>query len=168
MDINEVALISRTIKISVMTAVAFFLFASMSLASWAFAFVVNDGKMYVIADQAVDSGQLGQIVGKVTTYSDREGTYRGNFSNIFPEGTLYYEITGTDPNEAIAVEDRRENRFVKATYRGEYAGSQGAGIFQSFFTNRDPVKVSLALLITLIIVAVILILYQKQRRSVRK
>lgn len=168
MDINEVALISRTIKISVMTAVAFFLFASMSLASWAFAFVVNDGKMYVIADEAVNSGLLGEVIGKVTTYSDREGTYRGNFSNIFPEGTLYYEIKGIDSNEAIAVEDQRENRFVKATYRGEYAGSQGTGIFQSFFTNRDPVKVSLALLITLIIVAVILVLYQKQRKSVRK
>ncbi|EHQ58800.1 hypothetical protein PDENDC454_28705 [Paenibacillus dendritiformis C454] len=124
--------------------------------------------MYVIADEAVNSGLLGEAIGEVTTYSDREGTYRGNFSNIFPEGTLYYEIKGIDPNEAIAVEDQRENRFVKATYRGEYAGSQGTGIFQSFFTNRDPVKVSLALLITLIIVAIILVLYQKQRRSVRK
>ncbi|TDL53146.1 hypothetical protein E2R60_15850 [Paenibacillus dendritiformis] len=124
--------------------------------------------MYVIADEAVNSGLLGGVIGKVTTYSEREGTYRGNFSNIFPEGTLYYEIKGMDPNEAIAVEDNHEKRYVKATYRGEHAGSQGTGIFQSFFTNRDPVKVSLALLFTLIIVAVILVLYQKQRRSVRK
>ena len=61
--------------------------------------------------------------GGITKYSDREGTYSGNFSNRYPKGTGYYEIIGVEINEAIAIKDDK-GLYIKATYGGEYAGNR--------------------------------------------
>jgi len=92
-------------------------------ANWAYMFVVNDGSIYVISEEHVDPKQIGSRIGKVTTYSDQEGTYSGNFSNRYPKGTEYYEIIGLDIKDAIAVKEE-EGVYIKAAYEGEYAGDR--------------------------------------------
>ncbi|NIK75516.1 hypothetical protein FHS15_000616 [Paenibacillus castaneae] len=99
------------------------LFASTANASWAYMFVVNDGHIYTVSETQVDPKLIGSKIGKVTKYSDREGTYSGNFSNRYPKGTKYYEIKGIDIKEAIAIKEK-EDRFIKAFYQGEYGGSR--------------------------------------------
>ncbi|MEK5237489.1 hypothetical protein NST99_17525 [Paenibacillus sp. FSL L8-0470] len=92
-------------------------------ADWAYNFVVNDGKSYIISDNQVEKEQIGSIIGKVTSFSDKEGTYSGNFSNYYPKGTEYYNIKDLDKNEAIAIKIN-DGSFIKANYEGEYAGSR--------------------------------------------
>ncbi|UKS23857.1 hypothetical protein LOZ80_19630 [Paenibacillus sp. HWE-109] len=99
------------------------LFVGIVSADWANMFVVNDGKIYVISEEHIDPKQIGLKIGKVTKYSDREGTYSGNFSNYYPKGTGYYEIMGLGINEAIAIKDDK-GLYIKATYGGEYAGNR--------------------------------------------
>jgi hypothetical protein len=90
-------------------------------ASWAYSFVVNDGKIYVLSEVQVEPEQIGKKVGKVTSYSDEEGTYSGNFSNSYPKGTEYYAVKSVDINEAIAIKVSDET-FIKANYEAEYGG----------------------------------------------
>jgi len=89
-------------------------------ASWAYPFVVYYDNVYTITDEPVPADRLGMKLGKVTTYSDVEGTYKGNFSNALPKGTLYKGILGIDVQEAIAV-DSGGGKYVKAVYKGRYA-----------------------------------------------
>jgi hypothetical protein len=91
-------------------------------ADWAYRFVVHDGKSYIISDSRLETGQIDSIIGKVTLYSDEEGTYSGNFSNYYPQGTEYYSIKGTNINEAIAIKVS-DGSFIKADYQGEYEGA---------------------------------------------
>ncbi|NOV04833.1 hypothetical protein GC097_33220 [Paenibacillus sp. LMG 31457] len=86
-------------------------------------FVVNDGKIYVISEEHLDPKEIGSKIGRVTRYSDQEGTYSGNFSNRYPVGTGYYEIIGVEINKAIAIKDDK-GLYIKATYGGEYAGNR--------------------------------------------
>ncbi len=76
-----------------------------------------------MSNTRVEPKQIGKKIGRVTKYSDQEGIYSGNFSNMFPEGTEYYEIKGVKTNDAIAVKERDE-LFIKANYSGQYAGSK--------------------------------------------
>lgn len=99
------------------------LISGVAYSSWAYAFVVNDGKIYIITDHQVDAKQIGKRIGAVTKHSDREGTYSGNFSNHYPRGTKYYEIIDVDVNEAIAIQANK-GVFMKANYGGEYAGGK--------------------------------------------
>ena len=69
----------------------------------------------------MDPEQIGAKIGRVTKYSDQEGTYSGNFSNVFPIGTEYYTILGIDRKEAIAVK-ADETLYLQADYGGAYAG----------------------------------------------
>ncbi|WP_027409376.1 hypothetical protein [Anoxybacteroides tepidamans] len=96
---------------------------STTYAKWAYAFVVYDGNTYIMSNTRVEPKQIGKKIGRVTKYSDQEGIYSGNFSNMFPEGTEYYEIKGVKTNDAIAVKERDE-LFIKANYSGQYAGSK--------------------------------------------
>lgn len=82
---------------------------------------MNDGKSYIISDTQVESAQIGAKIGKVTSYSDKEGTYSGNFSNVYPKGTEYYEIKGISLKEAIAIK-QDDGSFIKAAYGSEYEG----------------------------------------------
>ncbi|CAM3576878.1 hypothetical protein PAGL106935_13990 [Paenibacillus glucanolyticus] len=94
--------------------------SSTAAASWAYSFVVNDGKIYVMSEDRVEASTLGDVVGKVTYYSDREGTYSGNFSNAYPKGTQYYAVKGIATEKAIAVETTEG--YLLAQYEGEYGG----------------------------------------------
>lgn len=96
--------------------------SSAAVASWAYSFVVNDGKIFVVSEDRVDQSTLGDVVGKVTYHTDREGTYGGNFSNIYQKGTKYFAIQGITPESAIAVET--QEGYVMARYEGEYGGSR--------------------------------------------
>lgn len=108
--------------------ITFTLFTSVVSADWAYNFVVNKGKIFVISEEEhVDLNQVGSQIGKVTKYSDREGTYSGNFSNRYPKGTAYYEIIGVDKNTAIAIKVD-DGLYVKAIYSGEYAGRRNSWI----------------------------------------
>ncbi|WP_342599377.1 hypothetical protein MHB48_18815 [Psychrobacillus sp. FSL H8-0483] len=97
------------------------LFPAKTLASWAYSFVVWDGYVYVITNETVN--EVDEEIGHVTKYSDREGTYSGNFSNVFPKGTKYYSIVGVSTDEAISVEDGN-GAYIKANRSGEYAGNK--------------------------------------------
>ncbi|WP_241675083.1 hypothetical protein [Paenibacillus luteus] len=101
--------------------IGFTLFLAPAYADWAKSFVVFDGGSYAISDIELEASQVGPVIGKVTKYSDSEGTYSGNFSNRFPKGTSYYKINDFPVGEAIAV-GNGEGKWVKALYDGEYAG----------------------------------------------
>ncbi|MGG1634577.1 hypothetical protein [Paenibacillus sp. NRS-1760] len=106
---------------SVIFALSSFITLGTAHADWAHRFVVNDGKSYIISDTQVESAQIGAKIGKVTSYSDKEGTYSGNFSNVYPKGTEYYEIKGISLKEAIAIK-QDDGSFIKAAYGSEYEG----------------------------------------------
>lgn len=91
-----------------------------SSADWVSAFVVWDGMIYVLEDEYVL--EVDEEIGKVTKYSDNEGTYSGNFSNEYEKGTKYYSISGIHTEEAIAVEDGN-GRYRKAVMESEYGGN---------------------------------------------
>lgn len=97
------------------------LFPIKSLAGWVHEFVVWDDYVYVITDEQVD--EVDKKIGHVTKYSDREGTYSGNFSNAYPKGTRYYSIKGVSFDEAIAIQEDN-GTYIKATRDGEYAGNK--------------------------------------------
>ena len=69
-----------------------FLFSNKVLADWAYSFVVWYGFIYVVSDEFVEV--VDKEIGHVTKYSDREGTYSGNFSNRYKKGTAYFSIKG--------------------------------------------------------------------------
>jgi hypothetical protein len=88
-----------------------------SSADWAYSFVVWDGLTYQLSDEYVEN--INEEIGEVTKYSDMEGTYSGNFSNVYEKGTKYYAITGISSKEAIAVEEK-DGRYRKAIRSGKY------------------------------------------------
>ena len=79
-------------------------------ADWNSNFVVWDGYVYEISSEHVT--EVEEEIGKVTNYSDREGTYYGNFSNMYKKGTKYYAIVGVNTDEAIAVEEYGKYRIA--------------------------------------------------------
>ncbi|BBH23721.1 hypothetical protein Back11_50660 [Paenibacillus baekrokdamisoli] len=97
------------------------LFMGTARADWVYLFVVYNGSSYEISDTQVDPKLIGSKIGKVTYYSNREGTYSGNFSNRFPKGTEYYEIHNVATKQAIAIK-KKKNLFIKATYLHRYGG----------------------------------------------
>ncbi|MGE7928972.1 hypothetical protein [Lysinibacillus xylanilyticus] len=88
-----------------------------SSADWAFGFVVWDGYIYQLSDEYVD--EVDEEIGKVTKYSDTEGTYYGNFSNVYEKGTKYYAMRGISTEEAIAIEEE-DGKYRKAIRDGKY------------------------------------------------
>ena len=94
-----------------------------SSANWAYPFVVWDGYIYVISDEFVE--EVDEKIGRVTKYSDVEGTYSGNFSNVYKKGTAYYSIKGVSTDKAIAIEDGR-GKYKKAVRDGEYEGNKNS------------------------------------------
>lgn len=109
--------------IVILAIVAFMPMRSMN-ADWAYSFVVYSGNIYEISDdELIPSNEIDKKIGQVTRYSDHEGTYSGNFSNIYPKGTPYYSIKNIDPKEIIAIKTH-EAEFVKAINKGQYANGQ--------------------------------------------
>jgi len=103
--------------------VILFLFPGTASADWAYPFVVYSGNVYIVTDEIVAPDRVGESIGKVTQYSTREGTYSGNFSNVFPKGTRYFAITGIGVEQQIAVQ-AEDGRFVFADYGGKYEESK--------------------------------------------
>jgi hypothetical protein len=104
---------------------AVFMFTGMATrasADWASKFVVYDGGIYRVTDTEISADKIGKKVGKVSRYSDQEGTYRGNFSNTFAKGTPYYAIQGESIQELIAVKGP-DGEYMAAVYSGEYASA---------------------------------------------
>lgn len=114
----------RIAAICCILAVLFF--PAEALASWAYPFVVYNHGTYVVSDEQVSKDRIGKPIGKVTRYSDREGTYGGNFSNIYPKGIVYYKINDISPKQQIAVQADADT-YVKAVYQGPYAGREEPG-----------------------------------------
>lgn len=90
---------------------------SKSSSSWAKTFVVWKGYTYKISDEYVD--EVDKEIGKVTKYSDHEGTYNGNFSNKYKKGTKYFSIKGIRTDEAIAIQEQG-GKYRKAIRDGKY------------------------------------------------
>ncbi|WP_246941242.1 hypothetical protein [Bacillus pinisoli] len=105
-------------KIIVLLIFSFFAFevSAFSL-TWAYGFVVNDGKVYEVKEGLIlPKDEVGKVVGQVETQADEYGgDYYGNASNYYDIGTNYYEIKGIATKEAIAVEIQ-PNEFVKAVF----------------------------------------------------
>jgi hypothetical protein len=112
------------------------LFPNKTLAEWAYSFVVWDGYTYVVSDEYVT--EVDKVIGNVTIYSSIEGTYSGNFSNAYKEGTKYYLIKGIDTNEAIAIQES-DGKYKRANRKGEYAGAitDKVNNFNEANKNRD-------------------------------
>lgn len=89
-------------------------------AEWAYSFVVWDGYTYVVSDEYVT--EVDNVIGNVTIYSSIEGTYSGNFSNAYEEGTKYFSIKGIDTDEAIAIQEN-DGKYKRANRTGEYEGA---------------------------------------------
>lgn len=108
-------------KLKSVLAISIFLFflsgCAKSSTSWAKTFVVWNGYVYEISDEYVK--EVDKEIGKVTKYSDHEGTYNGNFSNKYKKGTKYYSIKGISTDVAIAIQEE-DGRFRKAISDGKY------------------------------------------------
>ena len=85
--------------------------------SWAYFFIVHDGKVYEVKEEVLlEQNELGKTIGKVETKADKySGDYYGNASNYYEIGTRYFEIQGVPVTEAIAVETE-EGFYLKAVY----------------------------------------------------
>lgn len=94
-----------------------FLSRSASALSWAYAFVVYDGRVYEVLNMSIAVSELGDVIGKVeTAVNDETGRYYGNASNFYEIGTEYREVRGQSTDLVIAVEEngvwkRAEYRF---------------------------------------------------------
>lgn len=123
-----------------------------SYAEWAYSFVVYDGYIYVISDEYV--ADIDKEIGKVTKYSDKEGTYYGDFSNTYKKGTKYYSIKGVSTDLAIAIEDN--GKYIKAIRSGEYAGDK-----------YNPFSFIIGGIIVFIILTLVIYTVMKRVRSIK-
>jgi len=92
------------------------LFGCSSEADWNSSFVVWNGDMYEVSNEYVD--EVDEEIGQVTKYSDKEGTYSGNFSNKYRKGTKLYSIKDIGTDEAIAIEE--DGKYRKGNNNGKY------------------------------------------------
>ncbi|CAH0344046.1 hypothetical protein [Bacillus sp. CECT 9360] len=94
----------------------FMISSSVQALSWAYLFVVWEGKVYEVKqEEIVANSEIGKSIGEVRTIpDDMTGDYYGNASNYYPKGTKYYEIMGTSTSSAIAVKE--DNQWVKAVF----------------------------------------------------
>ncbi|WP_214760382.1 hypothetical protein [Exiguobacterium sp. s146] len=86
--------------------------------SWAYAFVVLDGRVYEVMNVAVLEADLGEVVGEVKTMADdMDGSYYGDASNMYPIGTTYRSVKGEAVEDVLAVAD--ESGWKRAEYRND-------------------------------------------------
>ncbi len=108
------------------TAWIFFLVSVLGLLSvctssgkdWNSSFIVWHGDMYEVNSEYIQ--EVGDKLGQVTVYSDREATYIGTFSNTYRKGTKFYAIPGESSDDMIAIEE--EGKYRKAVNTGKYGG----------------------------------------------
>ncbi|GIO31653.1 MULTISPECIES: hypothetical protein [Paenibacillus] len=142
-------------KLTLLVCIFFLCISAEASASWAYRFVVYNHGTYEVTAEQVDSDRIGKKLGKVTRYTDREGTYGGNFSNVYPKGTTYHEIKGISPKEQIAVKTGI-GAYIKAEYRGAYAGPAGG-----------PSEVWLSIPIIVLLAAAAMFFYYRRRTRKR-
>ncbi|WP_314585989.1 hypothetical protein [Paenibacillus terrigena] len=106
-------------KLFISSVLLFFVMNQSVSASWAFQFVVYSGNTYEVTSEIISPNQIEKKIGQVSHYSDKEGTYSGNFSNTYPRGTKYYSVIGIDKNKEIAIKTE-DNIYIKAIYQGPY------------------------------------------------
>ncbi|MEC3885327.1 hypothetical protein VKA52_16445 [Halobacillus sp. HZG1] len=116
----------------------FYLSITASATSWANPFVVYDGYIYVVEEEATEV-KVEEKIGEVTAYSDMQ-QYEGNFSNVFEKGTDYYKLSGHPTTDMIAVEERKgvyrkAEREAAYTYRSEKNEAS-----DSFLDKGEPVE----------------------------
>lgn len=104
-------------KVMLFSLLLAFVFSSTAHAlSWAYPFVVWDGKLYEVKQEGiVPENDIAEAIGQVKTAADdMTGDYYGNASNYYEKGTVYYALKGVSPDEAIAVD--ADGVYVKAVY----------------------------------------------------
>ncbi|PYZ98750.1 hypothetical protein CR205_09300 [Alteribacter lacisalsi] len=85
--------------------------------SWAYDFVVWDGKVYEVTEEELAPEEVAGQIGSVRTQANENtGSYYGNASNAYPRGTPYFSIDGVSEREAIVVQDD-ESRLLVAEFR---------------------------------------------------
>ncbi|TSB48468.1 hypothetical protein [Alkalicoccobacillus porphyridii] len=93
---------------------------SCSNESWAYEFVRVDGMVYVVTDEVMDQEDVGDLIGEVETYSDREDQSVDQntiFSNSYVIGTkLYKDVTA----ETAIVVEHEQGKFKKAIIEHEW------------------------------------------------
>ncbi|KQL50424.1 hypothetical protein AN964_22445 [Heyndrickxia shackletonii] len=127
----------------------FMISSSVQALSWAYPFVVWNGKVYEVKqEEIIKDSEIGKVIGEVKTKpNDMTGNYYGDASNYYPKGTKYYEIKGTSTSTTIAVKE--DNHWVKAVYVHK-APFHIMNVISNFYF------ISAIVIIALIIVGVIL------------
>ena len=82
-----------------------FLVGCSSSASWAFQFIKYNDTHYIVTEEKIESNLLGEKLGEVKHFLEEERDSRDLSSNIYREGTEFFEINGTSSSEAIAVKN---------------------------------------------------------------
>lgn len=141
-------------------AVLFFLLfifmyaSSVQALSWAYPFVVWDGKVYKVTEEKVLESEIGESIGEVETRPDEmTGNYYGNASNGYPKGTKYFKINDIPTSAVIAVEVE-ENEWQKAVYV-----HKAPFHWMNLFTNVVPIII----LIVIVIICLLFLLKVKRR-----
>lgn len=79
---------------------------------WAYAFVRWQGDSYRVTEESVPAAEIGEKLGEVEHFSDDENfsaSGRSTWSNAYPAGTEFFEISGHSSNDAIAVKVEKED-----------------------------------------------------------
>ncbi|UOQ86541.1 hypothetical protein [Gracilibacillus salinarum] len=83
--------------------------------TWAYPFVVLDGRVYEVTSDQVDPSDVGLLLGQVTKVANEQtGSFHGNASNQYPVGTKYFKMDKVDEKDAIAV--KADQLYYKATF----------------------------------------------------
>lgn len=128
--------------------------SSVQALSWAYPFVVWDGKVYKVTEEKLLESEIGESIGEVETRpNDMSGDYYGNASNGYPKGTKYFKINDKPTSSVIAVEVE-DGVWQKAVY------TQKAPFhWRNLFTNVVPI------IILIVIIICLLFLIKVKRRS---
>jgi len=89
---------------------ALFLLIGCSSNSWISSFVKYNGIFYSVTDEDID--EIGDKLGEVKYFLDKEGNAENFSSNTYPVGTEIYIINGINIEEAIAIKDS-DGKYVK-------------------------------------------------------
>ncbi|MEI5907110.1 hypothetical protein WAK64_08580 [Bacillus spongiae] len=87
---------------------------------WKSSFIVWQKDLYAVTSDIVKEQDVGESIGKVTSYSDQEVNARKGevFSNEFQKGSIIYEIQGMSTEEAIVVKE--QGVLTKLINKGGY------------------------------------------------
>lgn len=78
---------------------------------WAYAFVRWQGDSYRVTEENVPAAEIGARLGEVEHFSDDENfsaSGRSTWSNSYPAGTEFFEISGRSNNDTIAVKVEKD------------------------------------------------------------